>query len=303
MELTGEILAAANALLFALSSIFNKRALDQMDKDSGMVITLVVNNVINGLGLLAIFLTGRWVPLEAGAIPWFVLAGAFTSFLGRYLIFESVNINGPSRAGAYKVASPVFTLFIGMFILSERINLGSMAGAVISLTGLWIISLRDLTLSNKDRAEPETSWRTRYMGTLVGLGSGLCFAVGMAARKAGIIIWPSALAGAFTGSLTALVLTIVSLYFTKKDIPWRRLAGKESANYIYSGICTSLAVICFFMALQYITVTIANVIASLEPLFTIILAYWILRKKERITTGLAFGSVLVSIGAALIFIY
>lgn len=303
MEIIGEILAAVNALLFALSSIYNKRALDQMDKDSGMLVTLVVNNAVNGLGLLALYLSGKWVPMEIQGIPWFVLAGAFTSFLGRYLILESVSINGPSRAGAYKVASPVFTLFIGMFILSEELNAGSLSGALISMAGLWIISLRDLAGKEPEKTAGEVNWRVRHMGILVGLGSGLCFALGMASRKVGMLFWPSALAGAFTGSAAALIFTLVTLGVRRKSIPWRRLAGRESLNYAYSGLCTSFAIICFFVSLQYITVSIANVIASLEPIFTIGFAFWMLRKKEKITPRLVLGAVLVTAGAALIFVY
>ncbi len=303
MEIIGELLAVSNAVLYSLSNIFNKRALDQMDKDSGMVITLVVNNAVNGLVLLALFLSGKWVPLGAGSLIWFVLAGALTSFVGRYLLLESVNINGPSRAGAYKVASPVFTVFIGMFIIGEQINSGSMAGITVSLLGLWVISTRDLSPGGDGGENTNAGWLARNSGVLIGLGSGLAFAVGIAARKVGLQIWPSPVAGAFLGSMTALMLTLASFGYKGGSIKWRDMAGRKAVNYILSGLCTSVAILCFFIALQFTTVTVANVIASVEPLFTIMLAYWMLRKKERITARLICGAALVTVGAALIFIY
>lgn len=303
MEIIGELLAVSNAVLYSLSNIFNKRALEQMDKDSGMVITLVVNNAINGLGLLALYLSGKWVPLGAGSLVWFVLAGALTSFVGRYLLFESVNLNGPSRAGTYKVASPVFTVFIGMFIMSEQVNAGSLAGIVISLLGLWIISTRDLSSKDGGKIVPDAGWIKKNIGVIIGLASGLAFAIGIASRKVGLQIWASAMGGAFLGSMTALTLTLLSYQIKGNTIPWRRLAGKKALNYVYSGLCTSVAILCFFIALQFTTVTVANVVASVEPLFTIVLASWMLRKKERITSRLVFGALLVTIGAALIFIY
>lgn len=303
MEIIGELLAVSNALLYSFSNIFNKRALEQMDKDSGMVITLVVNNLFNGLALLALYLAGRWVPLVDGGIIWFVMAGALTSFVGRYLLLESVNINGPSRAGTYKVASPVFTTFIGMFILSEQVNTGSLAGILISLAGLWVISIRDLPAGEKDKQAANRSWLAGNTGVVIGLASGLCFAIGIASRKVGLQIWPSAMGGAFMGSMTALVLTLASLQARGKKVPWRQMVEKKAVNYMYSGLSTSVAILCFFIALQYTTVTVANVIASVEPLFTIILAYWMLRKKENINTRLVFGAVLVTTGAALIFIF
>jgi drug/metabolite transporter (DMT)-like permease len=303
MEITGELLAVANAMLFAFSNVFNKRALEHMDKDSGMVVTLVVNNVINILIITALYLSGKWIPVRVEGIIWFVLAGALTSFVGRYLILESVNINGPSRAGAYKVASPVFTLLIGMFIMREQVNFGSMAGAVISLIGLWIISFRNPEHNSAGEESVNIKRRAGYTGVVIGLGSGLCFALGMASRKVGMTVWPSALAGAFTGSLTAFTLLMISFLLRQKTVSWPRIAEKKALNYVYSGLSTGLAVPCFFLSLHYITLTIAGVIASLEPLFTIGLAYWILREKERITGILIFGAVLVSIGAALIFIY
>jgi len=302
MEIIGELLAVSNAILYSFSNIFNRRALDRMDKDSGMIVTLIVNNAIYALGLIGIYLAGKWAPLQAGALIWFVLAGALTSFLGRYLLFESVRMNGPSRAGTYKVASPVFTLFIGMFIIGEQVNRGSLAGAVISLAGLYIISAQDF-FRQEDGKGPGKKRYSVNTGVLIGLASGLSFAVGIAARKVGLEIWPSAVGGAFLGSLTATVLTFISFSAKKKSIPWKRIIGKDSVNYVYSGICTGVAILCFFVALQYATVTIANVVASLEPLFTIVLSYLILRKKEKITRNLVGGALLVTIGAGLIFIY
>jgi drug/metabolite transporter (DMT)-like permease len=302
MEIIGELLAVFNAVLYSLSNIFNRRALDRMDKDSGMIVTLLVNNVIYGIGLLVIYLSGKWASLQPGALVWFVLAGMLTSFLGRYLLFESVKINGPSRAGTYKVASPVFTLFIGMFIIGEQVNRGSLAGAVISLVGLYIISAQDF-FRKETAGGPGKKRKAVNTGVLIGLASGLSFAVGIAARKVGLEIWPSAVGGAFIGSLTASALTMISFALTKKSIPWRRLLGKDSVNYVYSGLCTGVAILCFFVALQYATVSIANVVASLEPLFTIVLSYLILRKKEVITGRLVGGALLVTVGAALIFIY
>ena len=96
MERVGELLAVANGLLFAFSNIFNKRALDEMDAATGMIVTLVVNNLINAAGLLVIFLGGHWVPLVPRAVVWFVLAGIATSFIGRQVLFASVRMNGPS---------------------------------------------------------------------------------------------------------------------------------------------------------------------------------------------------------------
>ncbi|MFZ5642437.1 MAG: DMT family transporter [Bacillota bacterium] len=303
MEIIGELLAVSNAILYSLSNIYSRRALDRMDKDSGMIITLVVNNVIYGLCLLAVFMAGKWVPLQWGAVFWFVLAGALTSFMGRYLLLESVKVNGPSRAGTYKVASPVFTLFIGMFIIGEQVNRGSLAGALISLAGLYIISSPDLFRKSADEIKGNKAKRLINMGVVIGLASGLSFAVGIAARKVGLQIWPSAVGGAFLGSATAMAITLFSFQVKKKRIPWSDLLGRNSLNYVYSGVCTSVAILCFFVALQFVTVTIANVVASLEPLFTIALSYWILKKRERITKGLVGGAILVSVGAGLIFIY
>jgi len=299
MERVGELLAVANGLLFAFSNIFNKRALDEMDAATGMIVTLVVNNLINAAGLLVIFLGGHWVPLVPRAVVWFVLAGIATSFIGRQVLFASVRMNGPSRAGSYKVAAPLFTVLIGLLILKEKVGTGALVGAGICLAGICVISLRGFS---HPRGEiPESPWKS--LGPLVGLASALAYAGGMAVRKVGIAVWPSAVGGAEIGSLTAMTLTLVSFAVSGRKIPWSGIFSTKSRHFYYSGICTGLAVLCLFYALKLITVTIANVMAGLEPLFTVGLSYLILRRQEEINAALVSGVLLVTVGVATIFVF
>ena len=300
MQRIGELLALSNAVLFAFSNIFNKRALDQMDKNSGMIITLIVNNILNALGVLVIYLTGYWPPVNLTGVFWFILSGVFTSYFGRDLLFRSVSINGPSKASTYKVTSPIFTLLIGMFIMNEQVNGGSMIGALICLLGIGIISFANTPINSTTLVKGK---KIAGLGVLIGLGSGLSFALGMTTRKLGVQVWPSSLAGALLGSMTAYALTLLSYTINRKTIPWRQMLSKKSVNYIYSGICTGLAILSLFIALKYVTVTITNVISSLEPLFTILLTAIMLRSKGQISIKLVVGALLVALGVILIFIY
>ncbi len=299
MERIGELLALSNAILFAFSNIFNRRALDKMDKDSGMIITLMVNNVFNGLGMLLVFLAGNWPPLTWQGVFWFIVSGVATSYFGRDLLFESVKINGPSKASTFKVTSPIFTLLIGTLILGEQVGLGSMIGALVCMLGILVVSLGNVV----GHGNPAGRKSATLVGVLIGIGSGLSFGIGMTTRKLGMQVWPFSLAGAFLGSMTAFSLTLFSFYFRRKAIPWREMVSKKAVDYIYSGICTGVAILCLFLALRYVTVTITNVVASLEPLFTIALTNIMLGSKERISNSLLAGAILVSVGVILIFIY
>ncbi|MCF8009838.1 MAG: DMT family transporter [Clostridiales bacterium] len=299
MELIGELLVICTALFFSLSNIYNRRAMEQMDRDHGMIITLIVNNVFYLL-LLAGIIFFNGITINMQAVIWFVLAGAATSFVGRQVLLESIKVNGAPRAGAYKVSSPVFTIIIGIGILGEKINMGSIIGIVICIAGIWFVSVKRINNDSQSTEKPE---KFNFTGLMLGLGSGLAMAVGLATRKVGLDLWSSPVAGALIGSIVGLILMYISFLARGKNIYWKYMLDKRAVNFYYSGLCTSVAILLFFFGIELITVTVANVIASMESIFTVVLSVLMLRSQEKITPSLVAGAALVTFGVSLIFIY
>ena len=69
---------------------------------------------------------------------------------------------------------------------------------------------------------------------------------------------------------------------------------------ILSGACSGFAVVSSFFALSMVPVVVVGPLQSTQPLFTLVLSHFFLRKLERITRRLILGTVLVVAGITLI---
>jgi drug/metabolite transporter (DMT)-like permease len=70
-----------------------------------MFVAILVNNIFNVLVLAVFFLFGTvYPPINLPALIFFAAGGFLTSFLGRVLLFSSIEYIGPSRA---PILSPV----------------------------------------------------------------------------------------------------------------------------------------------------------------------------------------------------
>jgi len=215
-------------------------------------------------------------------LTWGALAG-IGSGLGGAFLYRGL------AAGRMGVVAPVSA--VGAAILpvvvgvagGERPVLLIWLGIAAAVPGIWLVS----------REPGDGSVAAGLVdGVLAGLGFGLLFAtIGQVPEGAGY--WPLALA-----QVTALVAVVCAATALRAN--WRPTARSEVTGGLLAGALASAAALCFLLATQSGLLTVAAVLSSLYPAFTILLAATVLREPihRGQALGLAFCGLCVALVAA-----
>lgn len=204
-------------------------------------------------------------------------SGAGTAFLYRGLASGRMGVVAPvSAVGAVLV--PLLAGVVG----GERPALLGWSGIALALPGIWYVS-------REDTGRPIEGSSGLLDGVVAGIGFGVLFAaLGQVPEEAGY--WP--LVG--TQSVSILTLTLAALLLGGDPRPRVRadLWG------LVAGLLASLAVLFFLLATSHGLLSIAAVITSLYPAFTVLLAVAVLR--EHIHRSQALGLALCAAAVTLI---
>ncbi|MCW2832869.1 MAG: EamA family transporter [Nocardioides sp.] len=227
--------------------------------------------------LVALAFDGRATGAD---LAWGAFAGIGSGlgggFLYRGLAAGRMGVVAPVSA----VGAAIVPVVVGV-ATGERPELLVWIGIAAAVPGIWLVS----------REPGEGSLAAGLVdGVVAGLGFGLLFAaIGQVPEGAGY--WPLALAQ--VTALFAVVAIATALRAT-----WRPTARSEVTGGLLAGVLGSTAALCFLLATQSGLLSVAAVLASLYPAFTILLASTTLR--EHIHRGQAVGLVFCGLCVALV---
>ncbi len=234
-------------------------------------------------GLVGALVLALAVPGDptSGDLAWGALAGlgsgSGTVFLYRGLATGRMAVVAPVSA----VGAAVVPVVIGI-ATGERPSALVAIGVVVALPGIWLVA-RAPEATSDDRSGGLTD------GILAGLGFGLLFvALGQVPEDAGL--WPLAAAQAVAVATIGVLATLVRA-------AWVPSAASEWWGAV-AGLVASGAVLMFLLATQSDLLTVAAVLTSLYPAFTILLAALVLREHIYRTQGA--GLVLCGAAVALV---
>jgi drug/metabolite transporter (DMT)-like permease len=210
-------------------------------------------------------------------------SGSGTAFLYRGLSAGRMGVVAPVSA----VGAVVVPLLVGL-LAGERPAGVAWLGIAVALPGIWLVSREE------GAVDGATTGRGRESvglldGILAGVGFGLLFAaLGQVPETAGY--WP--LVANQASSVVSMGLVAVLL--GGNPIPRRR----AEAWGLLPGVLATLAVLLFLLARHHGLLSLAAVITSLYPAFTVLLAITVLR--ERIHRAQAAGLVLCALTVTLV---
>ncbi|HEY3367360.1 MAG TPA: DMT family transporter [Symbiobacteriaceae bacterium] len=290
----GALYALITALLLAGHNLAVRRGVAAMDTGTGWVITMVVGAVASTASLL-LPLPGRGaVMISWTAVLWFVGAGLCNTLVGRSVYFRSVLLLGPSRASAWKNATPLYTLILGFFLLGEHPGPLAVAGIAAVMAGLVLLSREQSRNVNQVR-----SGGLVRTALVLGVFSGLAFSVAMVFRKAGLNLWPDAAVGNAIGMVVAMVLYLPFAVAKGEFVKVTRAPRQAVAAMVVAGLFSTTATITTFLSLRSAMAATTQVITASEPLFTMALSMLLLKRQERLNAGLAASAALVCLGVVL----
>ena len=209
----------------------------------------------------------------------------------------SVDLNGAAVSTVLAYSSAAFTAILGWWLLKEGLGWVKIAAVVLSLLGCLLVSgAYDLAL-----------WQLNPIGIITGLLSGLAFAAynlfGRTSANRGIFPWTALLHTFFIATLFILGYNFLAGWLPE---------GVASSKLLWQGSSLAGWAILVFLAvgptiggfglytvsLSYLPASVASIIATLEPVMTTTLAFFLL--GERLTPPQWAGSLLIISGVILL---
>jgi drug/metabolite transporter (DMT)-like permease len=214
----------------------------------------------------------------------------------------SVSLNGAAIATVLVYSSTAFTALLGWWILKERLDWVKLLAVIVCLGGCALVS----------GALEQSVWNTNLGGILAGILSGLGYAfyslMGRSASQRGFNPWT-------TLFYTFCFATIFLLFFNllpggiipgaatrPADIFWlgNSLVG-WGILFLLAAVPTLAGFGFYNVCLGYLPSSIANLILTTEPAFTLLTAYILL--GERLNAIQIIGSLTILSGVIALRVY
>lgn len=228
----------------------------------------------------------------------FIILYGFTLAVFNSLWTFSVQYNGAAVATVLAFSSPAMTAVLSYLIFKEKFSTTKTISIGLSFIGTILVS---------GAADP-SAWKLNPAGIIFGLLTGLLFAIynleGKVATDKNIDSWTALLYSFTSASFFLLLFNIGNdLFITHKpalaDMLWLGNSLSGWGILFFLGVAPTLGGFGLYtLSMRYLSPTIANLIATLEPIFTAIWAYLFLR--EFMTGAQLGGSLLLLFGVILL---
>lgn len=205
----------------------------------------------------------------------------------------SIAANGAAVATVLSYSSAAFTALLGWRLLREPLTLPKLAAVALSLGGCVLVA---------DALAP-AAWTANPLGILTGLLSGLGYAayslMGRAAAQRGLNPWTTLL---YTFGFATLFLVGVNLLpgalipgtiAAPADFFWLgRAWGGWGLLLLLAAGPTVAGYGLYNVSLTLLPSSIAHLILTLEPVFTAVIAYFVLSERLTLTQWLGSGLII-----------
>ena len=214
----------------------------------------------------------------------------------------SVALNGAAVATVLVYSSPAFTAVLGRWLLQERLDWAKILAVSLSIGGCVLVA--DML----DRA----AWQVNLPGIVSGILSGLAYAVyslmGRSAAGRGLNPWTTLF---YTFAFASVFLLLFNLLPQgalpgaaggPADLLWLGTAlGGWAILFLLAAGPTLLGFGLYNVSLSLLPSSVANLILTLEPAFTAVIAYLLL--GERFTGGQLAGGLMILGGVLFLRVY
>ncbi len=250
--------------------------------------------------LFSVLLVVRPVILRSSRenVPFLIVYGLELSVLNAAWTY-SVALNGAAVATVLIYSSTAFTVLLGWWFLGERLNGVRIAAVVLGLAGCVLVS---------DALEAAVR-QANMSGIMTGVFSGFCYGIytllGRAASQRGLNPWTTVLH-------TFGYATTMLLVYNLLPAGWIPGTASRITDFLWLGTSTDGWLILFLLAagptvlgyglytvsLVHLPSGVANLIATLEPVFTAVIAWlWF---HEQLNPAQILGSILILSGVVVL---
>lgn len=280
-----EVFAIASGFCTATNLILLKKGLAQSNAITAIVVSLTINVFVFWTVVLIV------LPLHEilnPALFIFVLVGLIQPGGTRFLAYLSVQKVGVAVTAPLRATTPLFSSLLAIIVLSEQLTLPVALGTTLVVAGIIAISMRQNDSGN---------WLNIYI--ILPLLSSFVAGSTQVIRKIGLAQIPLPFLGAAVTTLTSLIVITVSLLLSRRS---SMLAFNRTSLWYFTlgGLTITMGVGSVYMSLYLGAVVVVAPLASLSPLFSLILAAIFLREVEVITPRVVVAACLIVAGVVLI---
>lgn len=282
----GVLIAVLSAASWAMGTILFEK-IGKVMPAAGITFFKSAMSVVLMAALMLVFgfeiPTGRQLLLLA-------ISGVIGISVGDTLFFRSLQNLGVKMQVLYFILGQVLTVFLSYLFLGEILTLLQYIGAFIVIIGVLLV------IFNKSDNRPN-----KVRGIIEGFLAMLCYSISIIIIKS-VLEDVSAVTATFYRMLFSVVFVLVGGLFGKQIKNWaaplkqRKTLGLfvlNAAIVTYGGFLMSV------LALKYVDVSVASILSTTEPLFTLLFAFLINRdkptKRELLGAAITFVGVLLMV--------
>jgi DME family drug/metabolite transporter len=227
----------------------------------------------------------------------FLLLYGFMLSIFNSLWTVSVSLNGAAVATVLAYSSAAFTAVLAWRLFHESLDRVKLLAVALSILGCAFVS----------GAYNPAAWQVNPLGIITGLLSGIGFAayslMGKASAQRAINPWTALLYTFGFGAVFLLIYNLLPVWMPGLHVaPNLFWLGQAWAGWVVLILLSIGPTIggygLYTVSLTYLPASVANLIATLEPSMTAVLAYIFL--GERLTGPQLFGSALVIAGVIIL---
>jgi drug/metabolite transporter (DMT)-like permease len=284
----GILLALATAIMWGSREILLRKAFETTRPVYGVFVTVAATFIISLIAAL-LYESALWSRLALTDVVLWTVIGVLHFPAAMTLYYLGIGSVGASRTSVVSNVSAILTPLLGMALLDEPSTLTVIAGVFVAGAGVFTVSASDV-----DRDE----WRWQK-GIAYALLAGLVWSVTNLLTRFGFAehrLPMTALAIA-----SGVPLLPMLLYLMSRDIGGGMLSDMKRSRRLVSGcFLSALGQVTLFAALSFAPTIYVVPTYNLKSVVTVILAYAIIPKSERINTRVILGAILAIAGIVLI---
>ena len=241
------------------------------------------------LALLFLVVNRSLLRIERKHFTFFILYGLTVALFNSVWTY-SVALNGAAVSTVLAYSSAAFTAVLGRWLYGEALGKAKILAVSLSLLGCVFVA----------GAYDPTTWQLNPWGILTGIVSGLMFAfyslMGKGSSNRGINPWSALLYSFFFASCFLLLLNTAAAGFKGStlaaELGWLGTQWKGWLVLLLLAVGPTLGGFGLYtVSLAYLPASVANLIATLEPASTAVLAYFLL--GEVLTVPQWLGAVMI----------
>ena len=285
-DLSAQVVSLAAAVSYAASGIAAKRGL----RYSTPITVTLVSVTIHAVSLsAAVLLTGGIPAVSWWVLFLFALTGTLQPII-RLFTYAGIHYIGASRGTTLRGAHPLFSTFLAIIFLGEQASLPVIAGTVLIVGGITLISWQT------------QAQRATFRWWHIGYPLGAAFLAGIShpLRRYALSLANEPLYLAAVIGVVALPWLSSYAVLPRKGAEqpvWNR---QSMVPFLFAGVFETLGIVLVIAALSFGQVVIVAPIVATSPLWILLGTWLFLRGIERLTLRTIIGALCVVAGTVLI---